>query len=168
LERGLKELGWIPGQTASIDYRWQTTDLHQRTEFVNQIVALRPDILVASTTQYLVAARNATRTIPIVFVAVADPVAQGFVASLAQPGGTITGFGLEEPAIGAKWVELLMEIAPGVRSITAVFDPDTSPSRIFLPSWGKPQVAERRLHRVGRSQRERDRNCHCRSREQAF
>jgi putative tryptophan/tyrosine transport system substrate-binding protein len=133
LERGLKELGWIPGQTALIDYRWQTSDLRQRTEFVNEIVALRPDILVASTTQYLLAARNATQTIPIVFVAVADPVAQGFVASLAQPGGMITGFGLEEPAIGAKWVELLMEIAPGVRSITAIFDPDTSPSRIFLP-----------------------------------
>jgi putative tryptophan/tyrosine transport system substrate-binding protein len=133
LERGLKELGWIPGRTALIDYRWQTSDLRQRTVFVNEIVALRPDILVASTTQYLVAARNATRTIPIVFVAVADPVAQGFVASLAQPGGMITGFGLEEPTIGAKWVELLMEIAPGVRSITAIFDPDTSPSRIFLP-----------------------------------
>jgi putative tryptophan/tyrosine transport system substrate-binding protein len=134
LERGLKELGWIPGRTALIDYRWQTSDLRQRTAFVNEIVALRPDILVASTTQYLLAARDATRTIPIVFVAVADPVAQGFVASLAQPGGMITGFGLEEPAIGAKWVELLMEIAPGVRSITAIFDPDTSPSRIFLPS----------------------------------
>jgi putative tryptophan/tyrosine transport system substrate-binding protein len=133
LERGLKELGWISGRTALIDYRWQTSDLRQRTVFVNEIVALRPDILVASTTQYLVAARNATRTIPIVFVAVADPVAQGFVASLAQPGGMVTGFGLEEPTIGAKWVELLMEIAPGVRSITAIFDPDTSPSRIFLP-----------------------------------
>jgi len=134
LERGLKELGWIPGRTALIDYRWQTSDLRQRTAFVNEIVALRPDILVASTTQYLLAARDATQTIPIVFVAVADPVAQGFVASLAQPGGMVTGFGLEEPAIGAKWVELLMEIAPGVRSITAIFDPDTSPSRIFLPS----------------------------------
>jgi putative tryptophan/tyrosine transport system substrate-binding protein len=134
LERGLKELGWIPGRTALIDYRWQTSDLRQRTAFVNEIVALRPDILVASTTQYLLAARDATQTIPIVFVAVADPVAQGFVASLAQPGGMITGFGLEEPAIGAKWVELLMEIAPGVRSITAIFDPDTSPSRIFLSS----------------------------------
>ena len=89
---------------------------------------------MASTTQYLLAARDATQTIPIVFVAVADPVAQGFVASLAQPGEIITGFGLEEPAIGAKWVELLIEIAPGVRSITAIFDPDTSPSRIFLPS----------------------------------
>jgi len=133
-ERGLKELGWIPGQTASVDYRWQTGDLSQRTAFVDEIVALKPDILVASTTQYLVAARNATRTIPIVFVAVADPVAQGFVASLAQPGGMITGFGLEEPAMGAKWVELLMEIAPGIRSITAIFDPDTSPSRMFLPS----------------------------------
>jgi putative tryptophan/tyrosine transport system substrate-binding protein len=134
LERGLGELGWIPGRTALIDYRWQTSDLRQRTAFVNEIVALRPDILVASTTQYLIAARDATQTIPIVFVAVADPVAQGFVASLAQPGGMITGFGLEEPAIGAKWVELLIEIAPGVRSITAIFDPDTSPSRIFLPS----------------------------------
>jgi putative tryptophan/tyrosine transport system substrate-binding protein len=133
LERGLKELGWISGRTALIDYRWQTSDVRRRTVFVNEIVALRPDILVASTTQYLVAARNATRTIPIVFVAVADPVAQGFVASLAQPGGMVTGFGLEEPTIGAKWVELLMEIAPGVRSITAIFDPDTSPSRIFLP-----------------------------------
>jgi ABC-type uncharacterized transport system substrate-binding protein len=134
LERGLKELGWIPGQTALMDYRWQTSDLGQRTVFVNEIIALRPDILVASTTQYLVAARNATGTIPIVFVAVADPVAQGFVASLAQPGGMITGFGLEEPAMGAKWVELLMEIAPGIRSLTAIFDPDTSPSRMFLPS----------------------------------
>jgi putative ABC transport system substrate-binding protein len=134
LERGLKELGWIPGQAALIDYRWQTSDLRQRTLFVNEIVALKPDILVVSTTQYLMAAQSATRTIPIVFVAVADPVAQGFVASLAQPGGMITGFGVEEPAMGAKWVELLMEIAPGTRSITAIFDPDTSPSRIFLPS----------------------------------
>jgi putative ABC transport system substrate-binding protein len=134
LERGLKELGWTPDQTAFIDYRWQTSDLSQRTVFVNEIIARRPDILVASTTQYLVAARNATRTIPIVFVAVADPVAQGFVASLAQPGGMITGFGLEEPAMGAKWVELLIEIVPSIRSITAIFDPDTSPSRMFLSS----------------------------------
>jgi putative tryptophan/tyrosine transport system substrate-binding protein len=134
LERGLKELGWTPGQTALIDYRWQTSDLGQRTVFVNEIIARRPDILVASTTQYLAAARNATQTIPIVFVAVADPVAQGFVASLAQPGGMITGFGLEEPGMGAKWVELLMEIAPGIRALTAIFDPDTSPSRMFLPS----------------------------------
>src|SRR5262245_49781330 len=95
LERGLKELGWIPGQTVLIDYRWQTSELRQRTAFVNEIIALKPHILVASTTQHLVAARNATQTIPIVFVAVADPVAQGFVTNLAQPGGTITGFGLE-------------------------------------------------------------------------
>jgi putative ABC transport system substrate-binding protein len=133
-ERGLKELGWIPGQNALIDYRWQTSDSRQRAAFASEIVALRPDILVASTTQYLVAALNATQTIPIVFVAVADPVAQGFVASLAHPGGMITGFGLEEPAMGAKWVELLKEIAPGIRSITTIFDPDTSPSRMFLPS----------------------------------
>jgi putative ABC transport system substrate-binding protein len=133
-ERGLKDEGWIPGQNVLIDYRWQTSDPKQREAFVSEVVAFKPDILVASTTQYLVAARNATRTIPIVFVAVADPVAQGFVASLAHPGGMITGFGLEEPAMGAKWVELLREIAPGIRSITAIFDPETSPSRMFLPS----------------------------------
>jgi putative ABC transport system substrate-binding protein len=134
LERGLMELGWIVGQTILIDYRWQTSDAGRRSAFANEVVALGPDILVASTTQYLLAARTATRTIPIVFVAVADPVAQGFVSNLAHPGGMITGFGLEEPAMGAKWVELLREIAPGIRSITAMFDPDTSPSGMFLPS----------------------------------
>ena len=89
LERGLQELGWIQGKTALIDYRWQTSDLHQRTVFVNEIIALRPDILRPALKWKVpvVAARNATRTVPIVFVAVADPVAQGFVASLAQPGG---------------------------------------------------------------------------------
>jgi putative tryptophan/tyrosine transport system substrate-binding protein len=134
LERGLKELGWTPGLNVLLDYRWQTSDAAQRAAFVNELVASGPDILVASTTQYLVAAGNATRTVPIVFVAVADPVAQGFVPNLSRPGGMITGFGLEEPAMGAKWVELLREIAPGVRSITAIFDPDTSPSRMFLAS----------------------------------
>jgi putative tryptophan/tyrosine transport system substrate-binding protein len=132
LERGLEERGWTPGMNLLVDYRWQTSDAAQRAAFVTELVASGPDVLVASTTQYLVAARNATRAVPIVFVAVADPVAQGFVPNLAHPGGMITGFGLEEPAMGAKWVELLREIARGVRSITAIFDPDTSPSRMFL------------------------------------
>jgi putative tryptophan/tyrosine transport system substrate-binding protein len=135
LERGLKELGWIPGQNAQIDYRWQTDDPAQRSSFVNELVALRPDILVVHSTPYLTAVRDATRTIPIVFVAIADPVAQGFVESLARPGGTITGWGVEEPALAAKWAELLKEIAPGVRSVTAIFNPEAAPfSRMFLPS----------------------------------
>src|SRR5215211_1263368 len=134
LERGLKELGWLPGHNALIDYRWHANDPGQRATFADELVALGPDILVVNSTPYLAAARNATRMIPIVFVAIADPVAQGFVESLARPGGMITGFGVEEPAMGAKWLELLKEIAPGVRSITAIFNPESAPyARMFLP-----------------------------------
>src|SRR5215211_351461 len=137
LERGLKELGWLPGHNARIDYRWQTNDPGQRATFADELVALGPDILVVNSTPYLAAARNASRAIPIVFVAIADPVAQGFVESLAHPGGMIMGFGVEEPAMGAKWVELLREIASGVRSIAVIFNPDSSPfSPMFLPSIG--------------------------------
>jgi putative ABC transport system substrate-binding protein len=134
-ERGLRELGRLPGQNAQIDYRWETNDPGQRAAFVNELLALKPDILVANSTPYLAAAQNATRTIPIVFVAIADPVAQGFIQSLARPGGMSTGFGVEEPVMGAKWAELLKEIAPGVRSIVVIFNPDAAPfSRMFLPS----------------------------------
>src|SRR5215475_12243417 len=100
-----------------------------------EIVELGVDIIVATGTPALVAAREAAETIPIVFVAVADPVAQGFVRSLAQPGGIITGFGVEEPSMGAKWMEVLKEIAPRVASITVMFNPDAAPfARMFLPS----------------------------------
>ena len=95
----------------------------------------RPDILVANSTPSLVAARQATQTIPIVFVAIADPVAQGFIQSLAHPGGNVTGFGTEEPSMGAKWVQLLSEIVPRLESITVMFNPDSAPfARMFLPA----------------------------------
>jgi putative ABC transport system substrate-binding protein len=92
-------------------------------------------VLVVNSTAYLVLAKEvAASTVPIVFVALADPVAQGFVRSLAHPGGTLTGFGAEEPSMGAKWMELLKEIAPDVRSVTVIFNPDTAPfPRMFLP-----------------------------------
>jgi len=93
------------------------------------------DVILAWTTPSLIAARGATSTIPIVFVAIADPVAQGFVQSLARPGGNMTGFEAEEPSMGAKWVQLLNEIAPRVGPITVIFNPDSAPfSRMFLPS----------------------------------
>jgi putative tryptophan/tyrosine transport system substrate-binding protein len=135
LERGLEELGWSLRRGVEIDYRWQTDDARQRQAFAEELVDRKPDILVANSTPYLAAARLATNVIPIVFVAIADPVAQGFVQSLNRPGGTITGFGVEEPAMGAKWVEMLKEIAPGVGSITVIFNPDSAPfARMFLPS----------------------------------
>jgi putative ABC transport system substrate-binding protein len=135
LRRGLEELGWLSGRNVEIDYRWQTDDDGQRLAFARELVALKPDILVANTTPALAAARQATATIPVVFVAIADPVAQGFIQSLARPGGIVTGFGAEEPSMGGKWVELLGEIAPGVRTITVVFNPSSAPfAAMFLPS----------------------------------
>jgi len=135
LRRGLEELGWVAGRNAEIDYRWQTDDDSQRLAFARELAALKPDILVANTTPALAAARQAAPTIPIVFVAIADPVAQGFIQSLARPGGVITGFGAEEASMGGKWVELLHEIAPQVATITVIFNRSSAPfATMFVPS----------------------------------
>jgi len=135
LRRGLEELGWSSPRNVEIEFRWPAGDAVRAQAQAKELVDLRVDIIVANSTPSLVAAKQATHTIPIVFVAVADPVVQGFVQSLAQPGGTITGFGVEEPSMGAKWVELLREIAPRVGSITVIFNPDAAPfARMFLPS----------------------------------
>ena len=135
LQRGLEELHWSSPRNIEIEYRWPAGDAVRAQAQAKELVDLGVDIILANGTPSLVAARGATETIPIVFVAIADPVAQGFVRSLAQPGGMITGFGVEEPSMGAKWVELLKEIAPRVASITVMFNPDAAPfARMFLPS----------------------------------
>jgi putative ABC transport system substrate-binding protein len=135
LRRGLEELHWLSPRNLEIEYRWTAGDPVRAQAQAKEIVELGVDIIVANGTPALVAARRASETIPIVFVAVADPVAQGFVRSLAQPGGMITGFGAEEPSMGAKWVEVLKEIAPRVASITVMFNPDSAPfARMFFPS----------------------------------
>ena len=132
---GLAALGWEPGRNVKIEYRWHAGDASQAQAFAKELLALRSDILVANTTPSLTAIRQATRTIPIVFIGVADPVGQGLVPSLARPGGNVTGFGLEEPSMGAKWVELLKEIAPRVARAATIFNPETAPyARMFLPS----------------------------------
>jgi putative tryptophan/tyrosine transport system substrate-binding protein len=135
LQRGIEQLGWSPGRNVEIEYRWLAGDASRAEALAKELLDWRPDILVANSTPSLVAARQATSTIPIVFVAIADPVAQGFVQSLARPGGNITGFGAEEPSMGAKWVQLLSEIAPRLKSITVIFNPDSAPfARMFLPA----------------------------------
>ncbi len=133
--RGLAALGWMPGRNLKIDSRWQAGDIGQAQAFANELVELRPDLLVANSTSSLSPMQRATRSIPIVFVGIADPVGQGFVPSLARPGGNMTGFGLEEPSMGAKWVELLKEISPRVARAAVLFNPEIATfGRMFLPS----------------------------------
>jgi putative ABC transport system substrate-binding protein len=103
----LRELGWTEGQSFKIDYRW-------RGASAAELVKLAPDVIVVAGTSNLAAAQQASRTIPIVFVGVTDPVGSGFVASLARPGGNSTGFSLFEYSMGGKWLELLKQVAPGV------------------------------------------------------
>jgi len=135
LQRGLEQLGWSSGRNVEIHFRWQTNDAGTRLAFAKELVERKLDVLVVNSTPYLIAARQATGSIPIVFVAIADPVAQGFVQSLAHPGGLITGFGVEEPSMGAKWLELLREIAPLVGQASVLFNPNSAPfARMFLPS----------------------------------
>jgi putative ABC transport system substrate-binding protein len=133
--RGLAALGWMPGRNLEVGYRWQAGHIGQAQVFAKELVELRPDLLVAHSTSSLSAIQRATRTIPIVFVGIADPVGQGFVPSLARPGGNMTGFGLEEPSMGAKWVELLKEISPRVARAAVLFNPEIATfGRMFLPS----------------------------------
>ena len=134
--QGLERSGWLPGRNIEIDYRWMAGNDSLSQALAKELIGLKPDVLVINSTGPLIAARQAAAgAIPIVMAAVADPVAQGFVQSLERPGGNITGFAVEEPAMGAKWVELLKEIAPNVRHISAIFNPRSAPfAKMFVPS----------------------------------
>jgi putative ABC transport system substrate-binding protein len=135
LRQGLVELGWSEGQTVHIEVRWTVGDPEEALKFARELVGLRPDVLVANATPSLVAMRQVATTIPVIFVSVADPVGQGFVPSLSRPGGIITGFGVEEASMGGKWLELLKEVAPSVKHVTNIYNPDTAPyAPMFLPS----------------------------------
>ena len=120
--QGLQEFGWAAGRNVEIEYRWAADDSDRRRA-AGELVALAPDIVFASTSPSVAALQQATRSVPIVFAAVTDPVGQGFVASLARPGGNTTGFALYEYGISAKWLELLKEIAPGVTRVAVLRDP---------------------------------------------
>ena len=110
--RGLQELHWTEGRSLVIDYRWGVSEPIRARAVVKELVTLGPDVIVVNGTPGLAALQDATKTIPVVFVVVVDPVGGGYVQSLARPGGNITGFLSFEPEIGGKWLELLKEIAP--------------------------------------------------------
>ncbi|MFY9882846.1 MAG: ABC transporter substrate-binding protein [Pseudolabrys sp.] len=121
--RGLQQLGWTDGRNIRIDYRWGAGDADNMRKYAAELVALAPDVILASGTASVAPLLQATRTVPIVFVQVTDPVGAGFVDSLAHPGGNATGFLLFEYAISAKWLELLKEIAPRVSRAGVIRDP---------------------------------------------
>ena len=127
LAEGLEKLGWIDGRNISIDYRW-SFDTDRLRAYATELVGKTPDVLLTGGGAALVALQKATQTIPIVFATVADPVANGFVASVGRPGGNITGFATYEQTISVKWLELLKEIAPRVTRVTFMYDPAN-------PSW---------------------------------
>jgi putative ABC transport system substrate-binding protein len=121
----LRELGWIDGRNCRIELRWSAGDLERMDRDAKELVAATPDVIIAMTNQMVETVHKQTRTIPIVFVQVSAPVESGWVASMARPGGNMTGFTNLEPSMGGKWVELLKEIAPGVVRIAALMHPET-------------------------------------------
>ena len=119
-----------------MDLRWGGGDINRIRALAQELVGLQPDIILASTTPATVALQRETRTIPIVFATVADPVASGIVARLDRPGGNITGFANLEASLGGKWLELLSEIAPGLKRAAIMFNPDIDPRiGLFMPSF---------------------------------
>jgi putative ABC transport system substrate-binding protein len=125
--RGLLELGWIEGRNIQIDSRFAAADPTRIRASVAELMALSPDLFVANGTPVLAALRQATSSIPIVFAAVNDPVGQGFISSLAHPGGNITGFTFIEFAMVGKWLQMLKEVAPAVARAAIMFNPQTDP-----------------------------------------
>jgi putative ABC transport system substrate-binding protein len=127
LKQGLQELGWTDGRNIQIETRFGGADAARIRAYAAELVALGPDVIVGSTTPVIRAARQATSSIPIVVAGVNDPVEQGFVSSLAHPGGNITGFSFVDFQMVGKWLEMLKEAAPGVSRAVFMFNPDMSP-----------------------------------------
>jgi putative ABC transport system substrate-binding protein len=135
LREGLRELGWTEGRNIRIDLHWDVAEPGRALEVARDVVATLPDLICTIATPATAAVVQLTKTIPIVFANVADPVALGFVASYTRPGGNVTGFSAFEPSMGGKWVEILHDLDPRIRRIAILFNPDTAPARgkFFLP-----------------------------------
>ena len=125
----LQKLGWAEGRNVRIDTRWPIpADVESMQRFAKELVALQPDLILSHITPTTAALLQQTRTIPIIFATVSDPVGSGFVASFSRPGGNVTGFTSIEPTMAGKWLELLKQIAPGVNRAALLFNPATMPS----------------------------------------
>jgi putative ABC transport system substrate-binding protein len=147
---GLQKLGWAEGRNIRIDFRWAAaSDVESMQRFAKELVALQPDLILSNNTPTTAALLQQTRTIPIVFATVADPIGSGFVAGLPRPGGNVTGFITTEGSLGGKWLELLKEIAPRVARVAMLFNPATAtyaeyylnPFKAAAPSFAVEAIA---------------------------
>jgi putative ABC transport system substrate-binding protein len=132
--RALADLGWTDGRNVRIDLRSAGGDTNRLRALAQELVGLKPDIILTGAVPSAVAVQRETRTIPIVFVNVADPVATGIVARLDRPSGNVTGFAALEATLGGKWLELLSEIAPGLKRAAIMFNPDIAFTSPYMPS----------------------------------
>jgi putative tryptophan/tyrosine transport system substrate-binding protein len=130
--QGLQELGWIEGQNIEVEYRWAGGSIDVMRPYAAELLKSRPEVILASATTALTALRQTTESIPIVFAQVTDPVGAGFVASLARPGGNITGITQHEFAMGSKWLELVKQLAPNVTRVAVLYDPGNPAAAGYL------------------------------------
>ena len=132
--KALDEAGWRQGQNIEIDYGWAAGDAGRLRNFAKQLVKRQPDLIFAVTTPAVGALLKQTRTIPIVFAVVSDPVGSGFVKTLSRPGGNVTGFTdiNIEPSLGGKWVQLVKETAPAIRRVAMLYNPATAPFAAYF------------------------------------
>jgi putative ABC transport system substrate-binding protein len=133
--KALAGFGWIDGRNLRMDLRWYGDDINRVRALAQELVGLQPDIIVTDSTPATVAVQRETRTVPVVFVNVADPVVSGIVPRLDRPSGNVTGFASNEASLGGKWLELLSEIAPGLKRAAIMFNPDINPASLFVPSF---------------------------------
>jgi putative tryptophan/tyrosine transport system substrate-binding protein len=132
MRQKLQSLGWVEGRNLRIDYRWAGGDPEKTRTFARELIGTNPAVIVTSTNQVTETVRRETQTIPIVFASLGDPVGSGLVASLARPGGNVTGFPVFVEAMGGKWLELMKEIAQRVERVGFIFHPDPAPHRGLL------------------------------------
>jgi putative ABC transport system substrate-binding protein len=144
--QALADLGWADGRNVRMDFRWAGGDRTNRLRgLAQELVGLHPDVIYAGGTPATVALQRETRTIPIVFGAGDDPVAGGIVERLDHPTGNITGFSTFQASLGGKWLELLSEIVPGLKRAAIMFNPDSYPASVYMPSYRRrPETTYRR------------------------
>jgi putative tryptophan/tyrosine transport system substrate-binding protein len=132
--QGLESAGWVAGRNIAVDYRWGTFSPDWTGQVTAELARLMPDVIVVNTSTALRSVQAIAAATPIVFIGVSEPVAQGFVASLSHPGGNITGLSNLEPTVGAKWIDLLKQVAPQVRRVAFMYNAGNPGSRVGLPS----------------------------------
>jgi putative ABC transport system substrate-binding protein len=146
LREALREGGWTEGHNIIIEYRWAAGSSERIDAAAAELVALRPDVILSNSANCLVALRNMTQAIPIVFVLVSDPVGMGQVETLARPGGNVTGFTPFVPSLGGKWVELLKELSPGLAGVVLFFNRGTAPNVASFRIPGQAAATKLTLH----------------------